>query len=254
MTGGIPRGLLVPIVFLSMAGAADAQSTPQSPADFGDKINILQVPAASFQPRCSALTYDYLSSGYMAPTNNPCTPFADLMWATVTLPTGAEIKFLDLYYNDTDAANDVAAYIRAYNNAAGLETIASVSSDGSPGMGYASSELLSYTVNNDVQYDPQGRILTVVLSYPNANASLGFKGVDIWWIRKVSPAPAQATFNDVPTGHPFFQYIEALSKSGITGGCGTDIYCPDNPVTRGQMAVFLAKALGLSWFDQSGIK
>jgi hypothetical protein len=25
------------------------------------------------------------------------------------------------------------------------------------------------------------------------------------------------------------------------------LYCPDNPVTRGQMAVFLATALGLHW-------
>jgi hypothetical protein len=43
---------------------------------------------------------------------------------------------------------------------------------------------------------------------------------------------------------PFFQFIEALYASGITGGCGAGNYCPDNPVTRGQMAVFLAKALG----------
>jgi len=51
----------------------------------------------------------------------------------------------------------------------------------------------------------------------------------------------------VPTGHPFFQFIEALAAAGITGGCGNGNYCPDNPVTRGQMAVFLAKALGLHW-------
>ena len=63
----------------------------------------------------------------------------------------------------------------------------------------------------------------------------------------VSPAPAQATFNDVPTNHPFFQFIEALYASGITAGCQAmpPLYCPDSPLTRGQMAVFLAKALGL---------
>jgi hypothetical protein len=63
----------------------------------------------------------------------------------------------------------------------------------------------------------------------------------------VSPAPGTATFNDVPTTHPFFQFIEALHASGITGGCQASppLYCPDNPVTRGQIAVFLAKALGL---------
>jgi hypothetical protein len=63
----------------------------------------------------------------------------------------------------------------------------------------------------------------------------------------VSPAPGSATFNDVPTDHPFFRFIEALYASGITAGCqaAPPLYCPDNPVTRGQMAVFLAKALGL---------
>jgi hypothetical protein len=33
----------------------------------------------------------------------------------------------------------------------------------------------------------------------------------------------------------------------VTGGCGNGNYCPDAPLTRGQMAVFLAKALGLHW-------
>ena len=63
----------------------------------------------------------------------------------------------------------------------------------------------------------------------------------------VTPAPGTATFNDVPTTHPFFRYIEALSNSGITGGCSVSppLYCPNNNVTRGQLAVFLAKALGL---------
>jgi len=61
----------------------------------------------------------------------------------------------------------------------------------------------------------------------------------------VSPAPPSATFNDVPTSHPFFQFIEALYASGITAGCGGGNYCPDAALTRGQMAVYLAKALGL---------
>jgi hypothetical protein len=64
---------------------------------------------------------------------------------------------------------------------------------------------------------------------------------------QVSPAPPTATFGDVPTSHPFYQFIEALAASGITGGCGEGNYCPDQPLTRGQMAVFLAKALGLEW-------
>jgi hypothetical protein len=67
---------------------------------------------------------------------------------------------------------------------------------------------------------------------------------------QVSPAPATASFpNDVPTSHPYFRFVEALKASGITGGCGTGSYCPDAAVTRGQMAVFLATALGLNWIN-----
>jgi hypothetical protein len=41
------------------------------------------------------------------------------------------------------------------------------------------------------------------------------------------------------------QYVEALAAAGISAGCGGGKYCPDDPVTRGQLAVFLARALGL---------
>jgi hypothetical protein len=74
-----------------------------------------------------------------------------------------------------------------------------------------------------------------------------FAWVEIAWHRTVSPPPDTASFGDVSTSHPFFQFVEALKASGITGGCGGTNYCPDSPLTRGQMAVFLAKALGLQW-------
>jgi glucose/arabinose dehydrogenase len=39
--------------------------------------------------------------------------------------------------------------------------------------------------------------------------------------------------------------INRLAESGITGGCAPDRYCPSDPVTREQMAIFLDRALGL---------
>ena len=72
-------------------------------------------------------------------------------------------------------------------------------------------------------------------------------GVSIGYTLQVSPAPATPTFSDVPLSDPGFQYIEALVASGVTAGCGNGKYCPDSQLTRRQMAVFLAKALGLNW-------
>ena len=39
--------------------------------------------------------------------------------------------------------------------------------------------------------------------------------------------------------------INSLAADGVTSGCGAESFCPSDLVTRGQMAVFLAKALGL---------
>jgi hypothetical protein len=50
------------------------------------------------------------------------------------------------------------------------------------------------------------------------------------------------TFLDVACPSPFADWIQRLFQDGITGGCGTQMYCPDAPVTRAQMAVFLLKA------------
>ena len=56
-----------------------------------------------------------------------------------------------------------------------------------------------------------------------------------------------ASFTDVPLGYWAFQYIKALKASGITQGVTPTTYEPESNVTRAQMAVFLAKALGLHW-------
>jgi hypothetical protein len=55
--------------------------------------------------------------------------------------------------------------------------------------------------------------------------------------------PGSEIFNDVPASSPFCPFIEELSRRGVTGGCAPDLFCPGDPVTRQQMAVFLVKAI-----------
>jgi len=59
----------------------------------------------------------------------------------------------------------------------------------------------------------------------------------------VPPSPT-GVFGDVPMGHWAGGWIEKLAADGITAGCGPAAFCPDLPVTRGQMAVFLSKTFG----------
>ena len=51
-------------------------------------------------------------------------------------------------------------------------------------------------------------------------------------------------FGDI-AGHQFVNEILWLAEEGITRGCAAHSYCPSNPVTRAQMATFLARALNL---------
>ncbi len=44
--------------------------------------------------------------------------------------------------------------------------------------------------------------------------------------------------------------IELVADAGITQGCGNGLFCPDDPVTRGQMASFVVRALG--YVDDGG--
>jgi hypothetical protein len=62
---------------------------------------------------------------------------------------------------------------------------------------------------------------------------------------KLQVSPLVAPFGDVPKSSTQFQFVEPPVSAGITAGCSRGNYCPNNPVTRGQMAVFLANALGL---------
>jgi hypothetical protein len=51
-------------------------------------------------------------------------------------------------------------------------------------------------------------------------------------------------FADVPVSHPFYTEIGRLSARRVTLGCSAGNYCPDDVVTRQQMAAFIIRALG----------
>jgi TolB protein len=54
-------------------------------------------------------------------------------------------------------------------------------------------------------------------------------------------------FADVPFDNTFHEDIDWLANGGITKGCNppeNSLFCPDDAVTRGQMAAFLGRALG----------
>lgn len=51
------------------------------------------------------------------------------------------------------------------------------------------------------------------------------------------------SFGDVPSSHWAYKFVETLYHNGVTAGCGPAAYCPLATVTRGQMAVFIARVI-----------
>lgn len=74
-------------------------------------------------------------------------------------------------------------------------------------------------------------------------------GVD-WLFSKTADEWSAARLAAIPfddsTSSVFVNSIRWLAETGITQGCGPRQFCPDDAVTRGQMATFLSRALGLS--------
>lgn len=60
-----------------------------------------------------------------------------------------------------------------------------------------------------------------------------------------TPPECSQVFTDVPCPSQFADWIEDLFLRGITEGCTASEYCPAEPLTRGQMGVYLTRTFGL---------
>lgn len=214
-----------------------------------DGFGMTTVGGTAFQPIGSA-TSGYGTAGH---ADRYCTggnPYFDA--PVEALPHGARIHYLDQWWYDNSAENLETwlwATCTATNGADPSNSLLkNTESSGTPGSAF---NVGVSVIGHDVNTERCHYWIRVRLNNDGASCSealdLRMRKARVYWKRQVEPAPASATFSDVGTGHPFFQHVEALADSGITAGCGGGNYCPDAPLTRGQMAVFLSKALGLNW-------
>ena len=225
---------------LLLSSPALAEETAKSPRLIRPKAfgvqdhTVTVVSAVAFLPRENNDTYTTLHVD-MARRGaiNTVTDF----YAPIDLPPGALIDYIGLN-TQTNVPNIFGLTLYARDEFGAVNTLQYL---GSTVHGWGTEYV--ETIGLGLSPVPQALILHV--QQGSAPTVQWFGYVEVWWRRDVSAAPSVATFNDVPQGHPFFRFIEALADSGITVGCGSGNYCPDAPLTRGQMAVFLAKALGL---------
>jgi hypothetical protein len=167
--------------------------------------------------------------------------------AGVRLPAGALVSRIELDGCDDSGTGEITfSLVRtAVGNAppftlANFLALETTGVTETPGCGTFTGNLSTPTTIDNANFN-----YVVTVDPRGTTAETRFAAVRVFYTLQVSPAPGAASFTDVPISHPFFKFIEALAASGITAGCGGGNYCPDDPLTRGQMAVFLSKGLGL---------
>jgi len=243
------RGRIGTAAFCSVAAlmitaapcAAVPGEPPLAPKTFGiEAQSVYQATAFDFQPTSPSVVMASDGYGYrsMAP---PAA--AAFLFAPVRVPEGAVISFLRFHACDPAGGHLEVSLLDSYGDHE-LQSLGTVTTTAQPGCVNAVALVSPPYLN--AENLGHHLLLSVVEAGPN-DGSVAFDRVEVFYTLSVSPAPAAADFTDVPVSHPFFQFVEALVQSGITAGCGGGRFCPDAALTRGQMAVFLAKALGLHW-------
>ncbi len=241
-------------VRVTLSGADEIQPTAVTrvdgefdPNQFGTGWNTKVIPASAFTGMGSDHKFVYTGSDLLRATAG------SNFWAPLNMPPGTEVQKVCVFVEDNSTTNRLAVRIRRSqvgSAGAATTTVAGTASDvsGTPGYTWICAQpdapvLIraydsAYSTWNAYSVDVEAAL----------DSSIRWGAISVTWRRAMSPAPATATFpSDVPTTHPFFQYIEALAASGITAGCGAGSFCPNATLTRGQMAVFLTAALGLYW-------
>ncbi len=233
---------------LAIAPSSASTRPSAAPKTYGTTAtSYVDAPEWEFSPVNTATHYDDVGAN-SGNALRYATSGSNAFFAPLHLPSGAVLQSVELDACDSNEGDSHVIGVAVHcDHITGLcaaigDQIMSTSAAINPCKSYELDVSgVGYVVDNTAD-----RLLLEVVTQ-GGDDTTSFAGMRVGYKLQVSPAPGTADFGDVPTSHPFFQYVEALAKSGITGGCGNGNYCPDTPVTRGQMAVFLAKALGLQW-------
>lgn len=228
-------------ISVALVGGLNAQTgSPRATPAFGtSEYTITSIPGVAFTPGDSGIVYN--TSGSIG---RAVSAAGGHFYSGLDIPAGAIIDFIGFNNLNDGTPNIMAIHLWERDESGSLTDVFDL--DNTPHTSW-STDINAVPAAIMWQGTAISGNLILDMEIDASSNTQYFGQVEVHWKRTVSPAPATATFTDVPTTHPFFQFIEALASSGITGGCGGGNYCPNNPVTRGQMAVFLAKALGLDW-------
>jgi len=210
-------------------------------------LSYYNIDAVELVPYTNTVTYFNGIDGVYS-TSNTGYPFE----AALHLPSGAMIVSLELDYYDNSATGEVQAilWVCDYDGLGCSDPTSAgcivTACSGVPDTDGSSYRLFDLTAANITVNNYYNRYL-VYAGSTTTDGLTAISRISIGYKLQVSPGPATATFTDVPTNHPFFKFVEALHAAGITNGYPDGRFGVNDPITRGQMAVYLSAALGLNW-------
>jgi hypothetical protein len=198
------------ILFLTAALTRAEQPTPRAAApperdvaSWGTQDRVLyHVSKYEFQSLNSGVPYAINTGVY---STVPDGTFG----AALHLPSGARVIYLELDYCDFDGPPNARINLldcsflgicTVHNNLS--------SGTGNPGCNYVTMDMTPFNIvvdNNTRTYELFAVTQAGGLDTQIIGAYVGYK-------LQVSPAPASATFADVPVGHQQFQFVEALFR------------------------------------------
>ena len=259
----VRRAVWAALFFAAGAGAAAAQEAPVGSAARGGVgatpvivrrpetadeartygtagTSVLTLSSSAFVPNDSSTVWTFST---VSPGGQYIVSGHRFLCHAVLLPEGALVKKIELDGCDNTNSGNILLYFSSCPVGGPCTDIGSVGTDNTdvPGCGR-----FALTLPQAVTIDNFNNSYYVDV-YTSGSDLATFFAVRLYYQLQISPAPATPTFGDVPTTNLYFRAIEALAASGITGGCGSGNFCPDQFVTRGELAKFLANALGLNW-------
>lgn len=171
LTAGAAIADLPPIASHSASGEGLMATTAASSADLRSPglAEEADSPLASFsyyyvlgmqmQPRASETTFGYIAEGCVHLTGGT----DNRLVFPLLLPEGSIIKYLRIYFDDTNAGVDLTAWLTTYDSGVSSTDLVSVASSGSAGVGSALSAQLTETFDSSFNYS--------LIVAPNVNNS-----------------------------------------------------------------------------------
>jgi hypothetical protein len=221
---------------LMQEGAEDFVNSQDS---FGLETQDHWIAAMDFSPMYFDDTWSYQTFSYFY------SPSGGAFLKGIELPWGARMTILEAWFNDT-SGSDGRVYMYKNTQSGTSRNNITIGSAGTSGSGGFYQPYFTMNQLNRFR-DGSSRNFYFLQAVMPATSAVSLRGVRIFWHREVRtglPNP----FTDIYMLNSRFQNaILALAESGITRGKTPTTFEPFTNVTRGEVAVFFAEALGLHW-------